>query len=159
MPHRDQQLEHHIGTESRRSTEVPYAAPCFTSPAFEADRDTARAPLFLPAHQTWLGALLNAMGSPVHDGPHKTAIWEVECGRDNKEATRAYMEYAKAFTSQRMPWLPHLFNLAQATVTVKPGCYAFDLDKYPGYTFPIPELEPYTHMLPWATEEERKRAN
>lgn len=141
-----------------------YALPCFTTAAFEAERDATRQPLFMPQEQSWLAPLLDAIGSPVFpDSDRHTALWSTEWGQDGKEGNppehAAYLAYAKAFTSQRMPWLIPLLDGARAMVAVSPGSFMFCVGNYIGQSFDIPELQPYTHMVPWATDDERKRGH
>jgi hypothetical protein len=138
-----------------------YVPPCFTSEAFEAARAPDRLPLFIPAERAWLAALLDAIGSPAFpDAERKWALWGTQWGQDGKKDNPpehdAYVAYAKAFTAQRMPWLIPLLDGARAIVMVSPGSYFFGVDNYIGSSFDIPELQPYTHMIPWATDEDRK---
>ncbi|MBA3773994.1 MAG: hypothetical protein H0X13_16335 [Ramlibacter sp.] len=139
-----------------------YAQPHFTNAAFEAERDPTRRPMFIPEQWSWLAPLLDAIGSPVFpDSERKTALWGTEWGQDGKEGNApehaAYVAYVKAFTSQRMPWLIPLLDGARAIVMVSPGSYFFGVDNYIGHSFDIPELQPYTHLVPWATEDERRK--
>jgi hypothetical protein len=138
-----------------------YVPPCFTTAAFEAERDPTRQPLFLPPEHCWLAALLDAIGSPVYpDSDRKAALWGTEWGQDGKDDNQpehaAYLAYAKAFTAQRMPWLIPLFDSARAIVMVSPGSYFFGVDNYVGMSFDIPELRPYTHLVPWATDDDKE---
>ncbi len=138
-----------------------YAPPCFTTAAFEAERDPARLPLFMPPERRWLAALLDAIGSPVFpDSGRTAALWRTDWGQDGQEGNAPehdhYLAYVKAFTAQRMPWLLSLLDGARALVAVRPGTYTFLVDNYPGDFMDIPELVPYTYLLPWTTDEERK---
>lgn len=135
--------------------------PCFTNPAFEAERDPTKIPMYMPVEGRWLAALLDAIGSPVFPHSSRTAsAWHTSWGQDSKEDNppehAAYLAYAKAVVRDRMPWLLSLLDGARALVVVEPGTFAFLVDNYQGITFDIPELTPYTYLLPWATDDDRK---
>lgn len=140
---------------------MPYVMPVFTNAAYEAERDLTKPAPYMPASRPWLAPLLDAIGSPVFpDSDRKNALWQTSWGQDGKEDSSpehaAYLAYVKAFAWRRMPWLLSLLDGARAIVAVSPGTFAFVVDNYQGEVFDIPELTPYTHLVPWATDEERK---
>jgi len=139
----------------------PYIAPAFTNAAYDVERDHARLPSFLPTERTWLAPLLDAIGSPVFpEAERKSARWVTNWGDDaaaaNPPEHSAYLAMAKVFAHGRMPWLIPLLDGARAMVLVSPGSFLFVVDNYPRSIFEIPELVPYTHLVPWVTDEERK---
>jgi hypothetical protein len=150
--------------EDHASPGVPFVLPCFTTKEYEAERDLSRQPMFMLPERRWLAALLDAIGSPVFtDAERKVALWHTLWGQGDKCGNSpehiAYVAHIKSVLSKRMPWLTYLLDGARAIVGVSPGTFTFVVENYQGVTFDVPELIPYTHLVPWATAEDRKRVN
>jgi hypothetical protein len=154
--------------ESSKPTVCPKPLPCFTTAAFEAARDAGTLPHFIPRERLWLTALLDSIAAPVLPDSPEIALWGSPWGQDpwehdgNIPASAEHVAYVaciKAIAAQSMPWLDHMLNAARALVSVAPGSFSFLVGCHGKLFFNIEELVPYTHLLPWVTEEEQEMPN
>lgn len=69
------------------------------------------------------------------------------------EKHRAYQKHMAAAMLDRLPWLSPLLDMAGATLYVAPGmcCYQLRTD---ATLHEIPDLLPYSELLPWVTEQD-----
>ncbi len=118
----------------------------------------------LPAHRTWLAPLLESVNtqaieaSPVKVGAMVT-IWGGVAGQEDQPEHAPYVAHMCRVVSEQLPWLLPLLDAACALIAVSPGSFTFMVRSRMGETFDVPELVPFTHLLPWATAEDLERMN
>jgi hypothetical protein len=119
---------------------------------------------FVPPSQLWLCALLDEIARVKLTGLPHVAIWNSYWGSDPNQLNpenaetpehRAYVDCFKLAMNREMPWLEPLLNAARTSIALAPGEFTFAVQTVAGITvFPIPELLPYTYLLPWVTPQE-----
>lgn len=110
--------------------------------------------------RSWLTPLLDAVASVGTNrqtwAPAKFLTKWDETLPNNESADSekhtAYGEYMATVTYERMPWLISLLHAAGASVLFAPGLCTFTVPSRLGETFDIPELIPYSWLLPWREE-------
>jgi hypothetical protein len=116
----------------------------------------------VPQDRAWLAPLLEAINDPsIAASPRKVGSvithWGGMPGQQDQLEHALYLNCILPAIHTRLPWLLPLLDAACALVAVGPGVFTFMVRTRMGQHFDIPELIPFTYLLPWADEAERER--
>lgn len=116
----------------------------------------------LPSERAWLVPLLEAVHDPriATSAARASTIvtnWGGMPEQEEQPEHRLYLGYILSVLDARMPWLLPLLDAAGALVAVSPGVFTFMVRTRMGQHIDIPELIPFTHLLPWVSDGERER--
>jgi hypothetical protein len=106
----------------------------------------------------WVGPLLESIAFGAKPGVIFATCWGgtstgIEPLR-NPERHAAYVAHMERTTLDVCPWLLPLLDAAGATVIAGPGVFVFMVPHRYGTAHDIPQLQPFTYLLPWAEPDE-----
>lgn len=132
-----------------------------TAPAVSQASSGEQVSVLVPQERAWLAPLLEAVNDPgIAASASKASTFITNWGgmpdADEQPEHRLYLGYIRSVLDGRMPWLLPLLDAASALVAVGPGVFTFMVRTRMGQHFDVPELVPFTHLLPWAVDGERK---
>lgn len=118
----------------------------------------------VPPSRAWLAPLIEAVCDPeISTSAVKVAgimtEWGGAPGQECQAEHAVYVAHMIGVTHQQMPWLLPLLDAACATLAISPGCFCFTVRTRFAEQFDVPEMLPFTHLLPWVTDDERKGMN
>ncbi|WP_326538498.1 hypothetical protein [Pseudorhodoferax sp.] len=133
-----------------------------TAPAGSQPSSGEQVSVLVPQERAWLAPLLEAVNDPgIAASTGKVARiitnWGGMPEQEEQPEHRLYMGYVLSVLDARMPWLLPLLDAACALVAVSPGVFTFMVRTRMGQHFDVPELIPFTHLLPWVSDGERER--
>lgn len=116
----------------------------------------------VPQERPWLAPLLEAINDPgIAASPRKVGAvithWGGMPEQQDLPEHALYLGHMLSVLDARLPWLIPLLDAACALVAIGPGVFTFMVRTRMGQHFDIPELIPFTYLLPWADEAERER--
>lgn len=118
----------------------------------------------IPAARAWLVPLIEAVCDPAvaASGVKVAGImteWGGMPGQETQAEHAVYVGHMIGVIHRQLPWLLPLLDAASAQVAISPGCFCFTVRTRFAEQFDVPELLPFTHLLPWVTDDERKGMN